>query len=151
MKPSNPEQLARLLDQISGSYPNGIPREAIRYVPEPTEENPEGPSVAPYHIFIVGRDVETSDAAKELLSGITSKGLKISSEEFSTDYVPDESVESTALASTAQHVIVFGAARENGWVERSVGKPVLFTSPLEALLSNTALKKTLWRDLQALL
>lgn len=151
MKPSTPEQLARLLDQISSSYPHGIPREAIRHVPEPEGEIPDDRSGVRFHIFIVGSEAETSNAARELLGGITSKGLKISAAEFTTDYAPDESVESTALASSAQHVIVFGAARGNGWAERSMGKPVLFTSSLEALMADAALKKSLWRDLQSLL
>lgn len=151
MKPSTPEQLARLLDQISSSYPNGIPREAIRYVAEPEEETPEQASVAPYHIFIVGRELETSDAAKELLSAITSKGLKMSAEDYVTTYVSEGDVEGVAVASASPHVLVFGAQRESGWVDRTLGKPVLFTSSLEALLADAALKKALWRDLQALL
>ena len=150
MNPNTPEQLARLLDQISAMYPNGIPREALRRVPE-REGGVEEVAGADFHIFIVGSDAATSEASKDLLAAITSKGLKIGDADYTTSYTTDEAAQAAASGSASRKVIVFGASRENGWVERPHGNPVLFTSSLEALLSDATLKKALWRDLQTLI
>jgi len=151
MKPNTPEQLARLLDQMSASYPNGIPREVIRFVAE-AEQADDASSAAPrFHIFVVGDEVTTSDAARELLGGITSKGLKISREEYELSYASDDAVETLALASVSPHVIVFGKGERSGWGERSTGSAVLFAPSLDGLVGDVELKKALWRDLQALL
>ncbi|MEN9847150.1 MAG: hypothetical protein RIS36_2297 [Pseudomonadota bacterium] len=151
MNPSTPEQLARLLDQMSASYPNGIPREVIRFVAE-AQQSEEPQVAAPrFHIFVVGDEGSLSDAARELLGGITSKGLKISSEEFTLAHASDDAVEALALSSASQHVIVFGKDGRVGWGDRSDGSAVLFAPSLDGLIGDAGLKKGLWRDLQALL
>ena len=151
MKPNSPEQLARLLDQLSPSYPNGIPRGVIKAAAKAKDAEAFEADVPRFHIFIAGEEHSTSDGARDLLSGITSKGLKIGPTEYLLTYTEDEGVENAALSSASPHVIVFGARRGSGWSERSNGSPVLFTSSLEALVGDPALKKALWKDLQALL
>jgi hypothetical protein len=151
MKPNTPEQLARLLDQMSVSYPNGIPRDLIRVVAEAEHADDASSSAPRFHIFVVGDEATTSSAARDLLGGITSKGLKISSEEYELSYASDDAVESLALASVSPHVIVFGKGERTGWGERSAGSAVLFAPSLDGLVGDAGLKKALWRDLQALL
>lgn len=151
MKPTTPEQLARLLDQVSASYPNGIPREAIKFVAE-AEQIEEAQVAAPrFHILVVGDEETTSDAARELLSGITSKGLKIARDEYTLSYASDDAAEALALSSVSPHVIVFGKDARSGWEERPIGSAVLFVPSLNALVGDAGLKRALWRDLQALL
>jgi hypothetical protein len=151
MKPSTPEQLGRLLDQVSASYPNGIPREAIKFVAE-AEQIVEAQVSAPrFHIFVVGDENSTSDAARELLGGITSKGLKVSRDDYTLSYAAADAVEELALSSASPHVIVFGKDGRSGWGDRSSGPAVLFAPPLDGLIGDAGLKKALWRDLQALL
>lgn len=151
MKPNTPEQLARLLDQMSASYPNGIPRDLIRVVAEAEHADDASSSAPRFHIFVVGAEATTSSAARDLLDGITSKGLKISSDEYELSYASEDAVESLALASVSPHVIVFGKGERSGWGERSAGSAVLFAPPLDGLAVDAGLKKALWRDLQALL
>ncbi len=151
MKPNTPHQLARLLDQLSASYPNGIPREVIKVTAKAKDVEVVEADVPRFHIFIAGEEHSTSHGARELLTGITSKGLKIGPTEYLLTYTEDEGVENAALSSASPHVIVFGARRGAGWGERSNGSSVLFTSSLEALVGDPALKKALWKDLQALL
>ena len=152
MNPNTPEQLARMLDQMSASYPNGIPREVIRVVAEVGAQVESAAAGVPrFHICIVGEEGSLSEGARELLTGITSKGLKIESSEYQLSYSSNEEVEAKAAASASPHVIVFGASRSNGWAERPQSPAVLFSPSLEALLSETALKKALWRELQTLL
>ena len=146
MKPNTREQLARFLDQVRSSYPNGIPREVIRAVAEE-----EAADVPRFHVFVVGDDGSLRDGAQELLNGITSKGLKIGPSEYQLSHVSDAEVEAKAASSASPHVIVFGASRSSGWVERPQHPAILFSPSLDALLSETALKKALWRDLQTLL
>jgi hypothetical protein len=151
MKPNTREQLARFLDQVRSSYPNGIPREVIRAVAEE-----EAADVPRFHVFVVGDEGSRDegslrDGAQELLNGITSKGLKIGPSEYQLSYVSDAEVEAKAASSASPHVIVFGASRSSGWVERPQHPAILFSPSLDALLSETALKKALWRDLQTLL
>jgi hypothetical protein len=151
MKPNSPEQLARLLDQMSASYPNGIPREVIKFVADAEHAHDASSSAPRFHIFLVGDEGATSEAARELLVGITSKGLKISSEEYELSYASDDAVEALALASVSPHVIVFGKGERSGWGERSTGSAVLFAPSLDGLVGDAGLKKALWRDLQAFL
>jgi hypothetical protein len=151
MKPNTPEQLARLLDQMSPSYPNGIPRQAIKFVREAAHID-DAPGEPPrFHIFIVGEEATVSGPARDLLDGITSKGLKISLEEYQLSYASEDAVEGLALSSVSRHTIVFGKSGISGWVERSSGSAVLFAPSLEGLVGDAGLKKALWRDLQALL
>ena len=147
MKPNSPGQLARFLDQVSGLYPNGIPTSLIS---APQSEAPAISATVPYHLFIVGSE-PLSQAAKELLAGITSKGLRISTEEYSLSHTDDKEVAQEVANSLSERVIVFGASRDCGFVERSHGLPALFTQSLEAISSDAALKKGLWRDLQRFL
>jgi len=147
MKPNTREQLARFLDQVRESYPNGIPREAIRAVAE--EE--AAADVPRFHVFVVGDQGSLRDGAQELLNGITSKGLKIGPSQYQLSYVSDAEVEAKAASSASPHVIVFGASRSSGWVERPQHPAILFSPSLDSLLSETALKRALWRDLQTLL
>jgi hypothetical protein len=151
MKPNTPEQLARLLDQISGSYPNGIPREVIRVVSVPADEAGIQEIPLRYHILVIGEEATISEAARELLHGITSKGLRVDPSQYLISFVRDEDVEASADVSHSPNVIVFGARRAIGWVERARGGPILFTSSLEDLINEAGLKKALWRDLQKLL
>jgi hypothetical protein len=151
MKPNTPEQLARLLDQMSASYPNGIPRDLIRVVAEAEHADDASSSAPRFHIFVVGDEATTSSPAHELLDGITSKGLKISRGEFQLSYASNDAVEELALSSVSPHVIVFGMGGRSGWGERSSGSAVLFAPPLDGLVGDAGLKKALWRDLQALL
>jgi hypothetical protein len=151
MKPNSPEQLARLLDQMSASYPNGIPRDVIKFVAEAEQVNETQGAVPRFHIFVVGDEGATSEAARELLVGITSKGLKISNDEYLVSYASDDAVEALALASLSPHVLVFGKGERTGWVERSAGSAVLFSPSLHGLAGDAGLKKALWRDLQAFL
>ena len=151
MKPNTAEQLARLLDQMSASYPNGIPREVIRVVAGAEPADDVSSSVPRFHIFVVGNEGTISHAARELLGGITSKGLKISSGEYQLSYASNDAVEGLALASVSPHVIVFGLGGRSGWGERSSGSAVLFAPPLDGLAVDAGLKKALWRDLQTLL
>ena len=151
MKPNTPEQLARLLDQVSASYPNGIPREVITFVAEAEQVADTQVAEARFHIFVVGDEGTTSDTARELLSGITSKGLKISNNEYALSYASGDTVEALALSSTSPHVIVFGMGGRSGWEERPAGSAVLFAPTLDELVGDAGLKKALWRDLQVLL
>jgi hypothetical protein len=153
MKPNTPEQLARLLDQVSALYPNGIPREVIKFVASSDEAGPSSLGATPprFHIFVVGLEETVSEGSRQLLSGITEKGLKLGPSEFLVSYLEDGEVEGAAVASEAPHVIVFGGSRTGGWVERIQGAPVLFASSLNALISDAGLKKALWRELQTLL
>ena len=151
MNPNTPEQLARMLDQMSASYPNGIPREVIKHVAEAGQVEDGANSAPRFHIFVVGDEVTTSDASSELLGGITSKGLKVTSEEYQLSYASDDVVEALALSSLSPHVIVFGKSGRSGWGERSSGSAVLFAPSLDGLVGDAGLKKALWRDLQALL
>jgi hypothetical protein len=151
MKPTSPEQLARLLDQLSGSYPNGIPLSVIQ---APVQSDPHGEEASPslpYHIFIAGEEETLSPAAKELLTGITTKGLKISEQDYSVSYGASSDIAVRASTSSSSHVLVFGAERDSGWGERDNGGGILFTHSLEKLVGDPALKKELWRHLQAIL
>jgi len=156
MKPNSREQLARFLDQVRASYPNGIPREVIRAVAEDGKAVESAAAEVPrFHVFVVGDEGSlregAQEGAQELLTGIISKGLKIESSEYQLSYVSDEEVEANAASSASPHVIVFGASRSSGWVERPQHPAILFSPSLDSLLSDTALKKELWRDLQTLL
>jgi hypothetical protein len=152
MKPNTPEQLARFLDQISGSYPYGIPREVIRVVSVPADDAGIQEEIPlRYHILVIGEEAAMSEAACELLHGITSKGLRVDPSQYLLSFVRDEDVESSVDVSPSPNVIVFGARRPIGWVERARGGPILFTSSLEDLINEAGLKKALWRELQKLL
>jgi len=148
MKPTSPEQLARLLDQMSGSYPHGIPISAIQAAREPELECETPATTALYDIFIVGEEGSASPAAQELLVGITSKGLKVSEGDYTVTYVTSEEFTARSSDSVALHVVVFGADREPGWGARVDGRRTLFTHSLEKLVHDVALKKDLWRHLQ---
>jgi hypothetical protein len=65
--------------------------------------------------------------------------------------VPEDEVAELAEVSKSSNVIVFGARRSLGWVERARGGPILFTSSLQDLINEPVLKKALWRELQKLL
>jgi hypothetical protein len=106
--------------------------------------------VARFEIFIEGEESRASDAARELLNGIISKGLRVESTDYSVTYAAAEVLDEAAHSSAAPYVIVFGAGRSNGISKRASGRPVLFTSSLEALVEDPTLKRALWRDLQAL-
>jgi len=151
MKPNTPAQLARLLDQMAVSYPNGIPCDVIKFVAGAEQADDVSSASPRFHILVVGEEGASSDAARELLDGITSKGLKISSEEYELSYASDDAVEELALASLSLHVIVFGKVGRSGWGERSTGTAVLFAPSLDGLVCDAGLKKALWRDLQSLL
>jgi hypothetical protein len=151
MKPTSPEQLARLLDQLSASYPNGIPLSVIQVSVESVPHTEEVSTSRPYHIFIAGDEGNLSSAAKELLTGITSKGLKISNDDYAVSYGTSTELAELASTSPSTHVVVFGADRETGWAERSDGRGILFTDALEQLVHDAARKKELWRQLQAIL
>ena len=136
---------------MSASYPNGIPRQVIKFVAEAGQTD-DAPGEAPrFHIFIVGEESAVSGAARDLFEGITSKGLKISVKEYQLSYASEDAVEGLALSSGSQHAIVFGKSGRSGWIERSSGSAVLFAPSLEGLVGDAGLKKVLWRDLQALL
>ena len=161
MKPTSPEQLARLLDQLSASYPNGIPLSVIKGPDDHTAvdhapdkhapENQEVSTAPAYHILIAGDEESLSHVARELLVGITSKGLKISDDEYAVTYGSPSELADNAAGSLSPHVVVFGAEGESGWGERADGREILFTHPLEMLVSDATLKKELWRQLQAIL
>ena len=151
MKPTHPEQLARLLDQLSAAYPNGIPLSAIQAPVEAGGHAEEISAPRPYHIFIAGDEESVSSAAKELLTGITSKGLKLSDDDYAVSYGAARELAERASTAPSTHVLVFGADRETGWGERSDGRGILFTHALESLVSDATLKKELWRQLQTIL
>lgn len=151
MKPTSPEQLARLLDQLRESYPHGIPLSAIQAPREPETLGETHGGSSPYHIFIAGEEGNLSSSARELLVGITSKGLKISDGDYTVSYGTSDEVIELASTAAASHVLVFGAERDAGWGERSEGRGILFTHSLENLANEPALKKELWRALQAIL
>jgi hypothetical protein len=149
MNPTTPEQLARLLDQISASYPNGIPLSVIRAAEGAHED--AAPAPRPYHIFIAGGEGTLCQAARELLSGITTKGLKITEDQFEISFGSASELAERATSSSSLHVLVFGADRESGWSEVGEGRRILFTYSLDRLTSDPTLKKELWRHLQAIL
>lgn len=151
MKPTSPEQLARLLDQMGASYPNGIPLSVIKAPGEQAPGSEEGSTSPAYHIFIAGDEDSLSHVARELLVGIISKGLKISDDEYAVTYGGPGELADYAAGSLSPHVVVFGAERKSGWGERGDGREILFTHPLEILVSDATLKKDLWRHLQAIL
>lgn len=147
MKPTSPTQLARLLDQVAGSYPYGIPLSSI------TTANGgeiEGESVHRFHFIVVG-EPPLSKSASELLEGITSKGLRITKDDYSVSFSPAEGVDRVIQESRSPCVLVFGEISTFGFVERPHGAPALISRPLEVLSGDTGLKKELWRNLQTFL
>ena len=151
MKPQTPGQLARLLDQLTGSYPNGIPVDLLKARSEVEGEGVDTQAAPRFHIFVVGEEGSLSGEAQTLLSAIAAKGLKIEASEYLVRYHIDQDIERAALESASPHVIVFGASRETGWGARGDGSSVLFTSSLDAMVTDPALKKALWKDLQTFL
>lgn len=148
MKPNSPQQLARLLDQVGGLYPNGIPVSVIT-APQQDEVQPAVNEARPYHLIIVGGEI--SQVERELLEGIVSKGLRVSASEYSVSYVPDEGAMSLASGSLSERVIVFGSSRENGFLDRERGHPALFAYSLEKLAGDAGMKKEFWRALQTVI
>lgn len=147
MKPQSPSQLARLLDQISGAYPNGIPVRSM--VPSgPSEVLQE--TLPRYHFFLVG-DGDPSPTNQELLEGIASKGLRLSKEDYQSSVIPQSKVAAEVASCPSERVIVFGAVDGMGSIERVVGAPALMTYSLERLSMEPALKRELWHSLQAFL
>ena len=141
MKPTTPEQLVRFVDQVSTLYPNGIPVGLAKAVaPPPT-----------YHLIVVGAEGEMPQGELELLVAIAIKGLKASADAYAVTYLDEREAHSQAMSSRSANVIVFGAAREYGWVVREGQKPALFTSSLSQLMTDASLKRELWRCLQTLI
>jgi hypothetical protein len=147
MKPTSPLQLARLLDQVGGSYPHGIPvRSIVSTAPSSTPE-----VAAPLYQFLVVGEGELSPVASALFEGITSKGLRLSSDEYTLSFIREEDISAELAKRESARVIVFGASADRGLMDRSGGEPALLAHSLEEISANTEIKKELWRGLQAFL
>ena len=148
MKPNSPQQLARLLDQVSGLYPHGIPVSVIA-APKDDESVSVVSEARAYHLIVVGDDV--SQAARDLLEGIIGKGLRVSPLECQVSHVVDGEAVALASGSESERVIVFGSSQECGFIDRERGRPPLFTFSLEKIASDPATKKEFWRALQTVM
>jgi hypothetical protein len=150
MKPSSPAQLARLLDQLQASYPNGIPRNVIKACEAP-ESGAQVDTTPPYLLVAVSAQGSLTTAEDELIDSIAIKGLKLSRDQFAKLVVSEEASVNDALGSSASVVIVFGGSQSRGLREREGGGRGLFTFSVADLLADAAHKKELWRELQKLL
>jgi hypothetical protein len=142
MKPNSPLHLARLLDQVRGLYPNGIPVSAL-VSKASSEVSPE--PFTRYHFFVVGQR-ELSPASAELLEGIAKKGLRLSSDEYRISFVSESEVSTEVGGCASERAIVFGCDGRQQLQEHC-----LVTHSLEELSSDPALKRELWRSLQTFL
>lgn len=142
MKPHSPLQLARLLDQVSELYPNGIPASSLV-----SKASPEASCavVTRYHFFVVGQR-ELSPTSAALLEGIAAKGLRLSTDEYSTSFISEADVSAEVGRCASERVIVFGSPGRQHLDQRC-----LETHSLEELSTDPALKRELWRCLQAFL
>lgn len=147
MKPSSPHQLARFLDQVAASYPNGIP---VNVIVSPASQDDTVITAPLYQFYVVG-ERELSPGATNLLEGIASKGLRLARDEYSVSRVSEQHIQREVASLPSNRVIVFGASSDRGLVRRPGGEPALLTHSLEELSGNAELKKELWRDLQAFL
>ena len=151
MKPENTEQLARLLDQLSESYPNGIPSHLLT-VATPTLIEPQTSDAAPlYHLIVVEGEGDLPAPERELLVNIATKGLKATNDSYLITYCTDGEVGRVVSESNAGQVVVFGGGPEYGFEPREGRSAVLHTYDLSTLLGNPERKKELWRALQSLL
>jgi hypothetical protein len=85
------------------------------------------------------------------LEGIATKGLRLSADEYRVSLVSDAEVAAELTQCASERVNIFGASTMDGVADRSFGDPALMTHSLEQLSQDAALKKELWRSLQAFL
>jgi hypothetical protein len=141
----NQTQLAQLLDKIASLYPAGIPTATIvAPVNEPLKQEPSATVRA--RLIVVGDSSTHSAEELALLDAIAIKGLKLSEDDYTKEFV---AVPSDAFASgrtDASAVIIFGAAE----APQNTHGQVILTSSLSELVVDPALKKALWRSLQTL-
>lgn len=145
MKPTSPLQLARLLDQVSGHYPNGIPVSAL------VSRESVNVEVSPRYQFFIVEERELSPVTSALMDGIASKGLRLSRDEYRVSFIAESDVVHEITKCASERVIVFHSSSREIPVERSFGEPVLLTHSLEQLANDASLKKELWRSLQTFL
>lgn len=139
MDAENRLQLASLLDKISDLYRGGIPSGAIT-APAPSREK----NSVRLRLVILGDEGRCSAEELSLLDGIATNGLRLSAEEYSKEFLK-AGVDPFAEGSTpAPLTILFGFDR----VSDSAVGTVILSAPLSKLLTDTASKKALWREIQ---
>ncbi len=147
MNIENQTQLAQLLDKIGSLYPAGIPTASIvaSEMSQPEIEVRMVPRVRA-RLVVVGDRAEISSEELALLDAIATKGLKLTEDEYATEFVatPSEAFASGHLPAAV--TIVFGAVDS----PKNAQGEVIVTNALGELLVDTALKKALWRSLQGL-
>jgi hypothetical protein len=108
-------------------------------------------AAAPLYQFLVVGEGELSPVASALFEGITSKGLRLSSDEYTLSFIREEDITAELSKRESARVIVFGASAGRGLMDRSGGEPALLAHSLEEIASSAEIKKGLWRDLQTFL
>lgn len=139
----HPTQLAQLLSRIAALYPYGIPTSAIV---APAEQAAAVESVRRVRarLVVVGDEASTSVDEIALLDAIATKGLKLTSDGYSKEFVQSASVAFAPGSVEGGVTILFGCS---GAPEGAVGH-VITTGSLSELMGDASLKKTLWRELQ---
>ncbi len=139
MDAENRLQLASLLDKISDLYRGGVPSGTIT-APAPSE----GKNSVQLRLVILGDESECSAEALSLLDGIATNGLRLCAEGYTKEFLKP-GVDPFAEGSTsAPLTILFGFDR----VSDSAVGTVILSAPLDKLLTDTASKKALWREIQ---
>ena len=145
MNIENQTQLAQLLDKIGSLYPAGIPTASIvaSEMSQPEVEVGTVPRVRA-RLVVVGDRSEVSSEELALLDAIATKGLKLTEDEYTREFVATSADAFAPDKPLGALTVLFGEPA----VPSNAAGMVIPTNSLASLCGDPDLKKGLWRCLQ---
>lgn len=138
------------LDKIAKLYPFGIPQACILSTGSHISSSA---GVACLCIVVLRNSATHDESTKMLISGISSKGLKLGEGEYAVEEVTESDWSPELLQKVVERhqpraVIVFGGPVQPGVVHMQGRTSVLYSYPLERIAGEISIKRDFWGHLQ---